>query len=383
MGNSGSINIIKQDGIYQVNVKDYPDYPIVYLRLCKDEDTNKYCMAEECVIDKKDKYLKRQIIVVGFRVKEEINEQVFYLSSGYNSVKTLETFLNLKLTVPESKEDQDLGLQLWIPFSGFGYDKSTVNTKIDLFEQIKLLKDNFNCSIENKKDCMYGRFGRYKPNLMQISYCLGGKFWENNIDKFNKFNILKMPTLFDFIKNIDCYTTSSSKKNIIECFEYLNDYIGYALPQNYSIHYIKEKEKAMLKYDKEKWFNKNIKYDLRILKILKNAGILNYGYLRIDNEYINSPLPLEQSFYAYNNWELYFLFLGRIYKRNIELYNSQIKPIIESQQIVIKGGEKEKEEEKKEYTYRKGTFENPYIKRDDALIGEYYLRGEKPVQKRK
>lgn len=335
-------------------------------------------MAEECSNDE-NKFLKRKIIVVGFRINDLINEQVFYLSSGYNSVKTIETFLKVKLIVPEKKDD--LGLQLWIPFSGFGYNKYTVKTKTDLFNEIKLLKDNFECSVENKKNCMYGRFGKYKPNLMQISYCLGGKFWENNIDKFKKYNIIEMPTLFDFIKNIDCYTTSSSKKNIIECIEYLNDYIAYALPQNYSTYYIKQKEEAILKYQKEKWFSINIKYDLRILKILQRIGYINYGYLNYDNEYIKSPLPVEHYSYAYNTWEIYFIFLNRAYKRNIEIYNKEIKPIIDSQQNIVK--EIKEIKEVKEEIYKKGSFENPHDKRDDTLIGEYYLRGGKPVQKRK
>lgn len=375
MGNSGSISIDKKNnGIFEVNVKDYPNYPIAYLRLCKDKNTGKYCMAQECAKDKDDKFLKRKILVVGFRIKDEIYEQVFYLSSGLNSIETLEKFLKTKLKVPEDIDNSELGLQLWIPFSGFGYNKNDIKVKTDLYDGIKLLKDTFNC-MEEGKDCLYGRFGRYDPNLMQISYCLGGKFWDNNIDKFKKFKIVEMPTLYEYIKNIPCYTSSESFDNIIECMRYLNDYIAFALPQNYSSYHIKLKKDAMKNYENKKWFDPDIMYDLRIIDKLKNTPL--FGYLKINGNYILSPLPLETFTYYSLNWIGYYNTINNIYSKDIKFYNEYILPIIQSQKVILQEEKEVSAEEKK------GTFENPYSKREEASIGQYYLKGNKPVQKRK
>ena len=52
MGNNNSIEINeKPNGIYDIKVKDIPDYPIVYLRLYWDFEKNKYCVLEDCDID--------------------------------------------------------------------------------------------------------------------------------------------------------------------------------------------------------------------------------------------------------------------------------------------------------------------------------------------
>jgi len=135
MGSSESIFINeKENGIYEVKVKDYSDYPIAYIRLCFDKIQNKYCMLSDCDIE--DKYLKRKIIVVGMRLPgyDKINEQSFYLSSGLNTIKTLENFFKIKLDTEEC--DSEKGCGLWIPFSGLGYE----SRKIPEETEIKLLK---------------------------------------------------------------------------------------------------------------------------------------------------------------------------------------------------------------------------------------------------
>ena len=44
MGNTESIKITEtSNGIFEVNMEDNPDYPIVYLRLCWDLNIKKYC----------------------------------------------------------------------------------------------------------------------------------------------------------------------------------------------------------------------------------------------------------------------------------------------------------------------------------------------------
>ena len=51
MGNNNSINIEeKSNGIFKINVKDIPEYPIAYIRLCWDSENSKYCMAQECEV---------------------------------------------------------------------------------------------------------------------------------------------------------------------------------------------------------------------------------------------------------------------------------------------------------------------------------------------
>ncbi len=60
MGSVESILINeKENGIFNVNVKDYPEYPIAYIRLCFDKIQNKYCILTDCDIE--DKFLKNPL----------------------------------------------------------------------------------------------------------------------------------------------------------------------------------------------------------------------------------------------------------------------------------------------------------------------------------
>ena len=187
MGNSSSINITPRiNGIYDINVKDNPSYPIVYLRLCWDFNNKKYCIPELCDVKNMDSE-HRKILVVGMRLPgiEGIHEQCFYSSSGLNSIESLEKFFGIKLKI---EEDYDKSAGVWIPFSGIGYIIDDVKKSgFDKENDFKLMKNGFNC-MEKSATCLYGRFGNNDPNLMQISYCLGGKFWENNIDIINSLN---------------------------------------------------------------------------------------------------------------------------------------------------------------------------------------------------
>jgi len=187
----------KSNGIFKINVIKYPEYPIAYIRLCWDKKTSKYCMAQECDILKKC-VEHRKFIIVGMRIpalsKENIFEQAFYLTSGVNSINSLNNNFKTKFIVKNKTEN------IWLPFSGFGYDYNDLTYRDNLNTNIKLLKNNFGhgcSSISN--NCLYGRFGQYDPNLMQISYCLGGDFWENNIDALVGGCIVVVTIIF-FIK---------------------------------------------------------------------------------------------------------------------------------------------------------------------------------------
>jgi hypothetical protein len=264
MGNNGSIQLIeKSNGIYEINVKDYPDYPIVYIRLCWIPSIKKYCIPGECDV-KKDNKNHRKIIVVGIKLLEieNIFEQSFYLSTGLNSISSLEKFFTKLIYEPTDN------LDIWLPFSGFGYD--LINSKDDFENKIKLMKTFFDCDTKNSS-CLYGRFGKYNPNLMQISYCLGGKFWDNNIDIINKqFDIKKIPTLNDLLKKIN-YNLIEEDSNI-NCSKYLNNYIASAIVYNYSpeLLFYKNRIKKYFNYD---WFDK-LKVDFRILNILNEKNFI-------------------------------------------------------------------------------------------------------------
>ena len=236
MGNNNSINIEeKSNGIFKINVKDFPNYPIAYIRLCWDPENLKYCIAEDC--DTSKKYTKhRKIIVIGMRIPElsddNIYEQVFYLSTGINSMESIEKFFDKKFISNKEKNT------VWLPFSGFGYNYDNLKYKNDLETNIKLIKNYFGYPVLkfDKKTCIYGRFGNYDPNLMQISYCLGSDFWKDNVDNpiFTKYNIVKYPTLESIIEKIPCIYTSKYK-NDIDCSIYLNNYI-FELSENINLY---------------------------------------------------------------------------------------------------------------------------------------------------
>jgi hypothetical protein len=394
MGNNNSIEIEeKSNGIFQVIVKDIPDYPISYLRLCWNFDKKKYCIAEDC--DSEDKYLKRKILVVGMNLPgmDKIYEQSFYLSSGLNSIESLEKFFQKELI----KDNEGTDADIWIPFSGFGYP----NDVEDYNSDIKLLKTFFDCS-ERGSNCLYGRFGNKEPNLMQISYCLGGKFWENNVDTINDlgFNIRKLPSISSFFRSKIPCIFSYKKWSNIECSIYLNKYIASALPYNYSANLLLYKNKLLRFYKANKYFDwKDIKFDYRLIYILKEKGMINFSSLQAKAKG-KAELPYERSF-TENYWTVYLQHLNKLYTDENKFFIDNIVPII-NEMIPIFPDKPEKilkedltyviEEEvpdkkiEKEIVIsdiKQGTYENPYDKRENAGIGEYYRKGKQVVKKNK
>ena len=129
------------------NLQVSEDYPIVYLRLCWDLNIKKYCIAEVCDVDKL--YSKhRKILVIGIKLPEVENvfEQSFYLSTGYNSLESFQQFFGEKIYIDKNDNEG-----VWIPFTGFGYEYYDS-------PDIKLLKRFFDCSTKSDT-CLYGRFG--------------------------------------------------------------------------------------------------------------------------------------------------------------------------------------------------------------------------------
>jgi len=377
MGNSKSINIEeKSNGIFKINLVKYPEYPIAYIRLCWDKKTSKYCMAQECDILKKC-VEHRKFIIVGMRIpelsKENIFEQAFYLSSGLNSINSLNNNFKTKFIVKNESEN------IWLPFSGFGYDYNDLTYRDNLNTNIKLLKNNFGhgCPLISN-NCLYGRFGQYDPNLIQISYCLGGDFWENNIDNivFNKYKIIKYPTLENMIGKISPGCFEDDYITNIECSIYLNNYIGSALSLNYSPELLKSKLYSSKQYSKFSpisglSYYDDIKLDYRIINILYDNKI----YL-FEKKGIQSPLPFENTFGGNILWNNYFKGINTIFKENNKIFETMILPIINEEKIP------DDIEENK--TNLIGTFENPYESRKDSKnIGDYYYIGKKIVQKKK
>ena len=394
MGNTKSINIEeKSNGIFKINVLDFPSYPIAYIRLCWDSENSKYCMAQDCEVLRKF-VCKRKFMVVGMRIpelnKENIYEQVFYLSSGLNSIDTLNKFFKTKFILKNETEN------IWIPFSGFGYDYNDLSVLEDLNINIKLIKNNFGHGCSGITDnCLYGRFGNYNPNLMQISYCLGGDFWENNIDNsvFKKYNIIRYPTIEYFLKQISCFYTDDKYSNNVDCSVYLNNYIGSALSINYSPELLKSKMVVVKLYDRlfpiySLSFN-DIKFDYRIINILYNNKIYLFVKKKVKYEII-SPLPFENTFETHLLWSNYFKGIHTIFKENNKFFETMILPIINEEK---RGLIEEKKPDEillslipEIYIEKKsiGTFKNPYKTRKEAKnIGDYYYIGEKIVQKKK
>lgn len=382
MGSSNSINIEKRDnGIFEINVENYPNYPIAYLRLCLNLETNDYCIAEDCDIDKTFTG-HRKIIVVGMRLSEVeadkkkligkrdagIYEQAFYQSSGLNSVKTLENFLNKKFIVDENNAD------IWLPFSGFGYPS---NIKSDeYYTNFKLLKNNFGCDIKSDS-CLYGRFGQYEPNLMQISYCLGGQLWTDNFDNFLKYGIEKLPMLDNTLKELPCYYIPSKTtfKNNIECYTYLNNYIGPAMVFNYSESLLYYRNNILKYYNED--FLKILKLDFRIINILREKEIFEYRYSNKTTEFPTGSLFPDEKFFNYMLWSEYIKNVLTLYKKDKKYFNEYVLPIIQNEEIIVYSPKKEIKKTKI------GTKENPFEKIKDASVGEYYTRGKTVCQRKK
>jgi hypothetical protein len=386
MGNTKSINIEeKSNGIFKINVLDFPSYPIAYIRLCWDSENSKYCMAQDCEVLRKF-VCKRKFMVVGMRIpelnKENIYEQVFYLSSGLNSIDTLNKFFKTKFILKNETEN------IWIPFSGFGYDYNDLSVLEDLNINIKLIKNNFGHGCSGS---LYGRFGNYNPNLMQISYCLGGDFWENNIDNsvFKKYNIIRYPTIEYFLKQISCFYTDDKYSNNVDCSVYLNNYIGSALSINYSPELLKSKMSAAKTYTRfspitELSYYDDIQFDYRIMDIL-----YQHKYYLFQKKGVDSKLPFENTFNLL--WNNYFDGISKLYKNNRSFFDITIIPILNSiKQDTIynilneKNTKEEVFKEEKNDLLLKGTFDNPYKLRKEAKnVGDYYYIGEKLVQKKK
>jgi hypothetical protein len=329
MGNTKSITFEdKSNGIFKINVKDNPDYPIVYIRLCWDIKNSKYCIAKECDVLKMHKK-HRKIIVVGMRLpeisKENIYEQAFYLSSSSNSIESLEEFFQTKFI---RKKENDV---IWLPFSGFGYN---VNTLDNQNSSIKLLKNNFGFGcLKPKENCLYGRFGNYGPNLIQISYCLGGNFWDNNIDNivFEKYKIIKYPMLENIIDTIPSICQDNFSDNV-EYSIYLNNYIGSSLSINYSYKLLEDKMLTFKTYSRyysipELEFE-NIKFDFRITNILYQNSIYIFK-----TRGINSPLPFENLFGGHILWNNYLNGIYQMYKNHKTVFDTIILPILHEKNI--------------------------------------------------
>ena len=416
MGNSNSISITQRlNGIYEINVKDFPEYPIVYLRLCWDFNNKKYCIPELCDVNKIESE-HRKILVVGMRLQgiEGIHEQCFYSSSGLNSLESLESFFDTKL---KYEEDYDKSAGVWIPFSGIGYNISdTKNPSFNPENDYKLLKSGFNC-LKKSPTCLYGRFGNTDPNLMQISYCIGGKFWENNVDLINSlgYDIKKLPMLSELRKQIPCYFVYENGSNI-DCSIYLNNYIASAYGMNYIPQLITDKNKVLKFYSKKNnnYFNfKDVKADFRIFNILKEKIDMNFIFRSSFYK-----LPEETRIFIINFWGYYFNALETLLKNDkiffienvlplilekipipekyiIEKENKEIEkkhdkeslenPLIRSKKQELEKTELEKVEisKKTDKENNLGTFENPYKNRIDAKIGDYYKKGNQIVQRKK
>ena len=373
MGNNNSIEIKERsNGIFEVKAKDIENYPISYLRLCWNFDEKKYCIADECETEKT--FLKRKILVVGMNLPgmDKIYEQCFYLSTGLNSIESLTTFFKKELIIKDKEID------LWLPFSGFGYSTDTID---NYNTRIKLLKVNFNC-LEVGPTCSYGRFGNYEPNLMQISYCLGGKFWENNIDIINESNydIKKLPNISSFFKSKIPCVLDYKKWNNIECSIYLNKYIASALPFNYSPYLLISRNRILKYFKPNKYFDwKDIKFDYRIIYILKEKKMLKFTTIGGI-----ADLPYESSF-AVNYWNIYLQNLNTLYNNELKFFIENILPIINeiipySYKNNLKEDSEKKEKEDVSYVIE-GSDKKKIIKEDVS----YVIEGseKKKIEKKK
>jgi hypothetical protein len=308
---------IRDYGMYHVIADGIPDYPIAYLRLCYDIYTKKYGIVETCDT-KKEFEGHRKIIVVGMRIGKDVVEQSFYLSTGLNSIESMEKFFEIKLNSEMTS--------LWIPFTGLGYPDRLQTKDSD----IKLLKSGFGC-ITKSPSCLYGRFGVAEPNLIQISYCLGGKFWENNIKIINDasgFGIKEYP-MINTEKLPCCFVYEGGseylyKNDDVACSMYINNYIASAIAVNYQTgeaYDFKKRMKTHFAFGKIFKEFENVKADFRILLILyhKFPGEL-VGFLKY--------LPVELTFYVFNFWQNYYDLLKRLKEKEPEYYENYIIPII-------------------------------------------------------
>jgi len=321
------------NGIYKILDESYP---IAYIRLCFDMQSGTYCVPNDC-----DKYfeMKRKIVVVGMRIYGGVHEQVFYKSTGSNSQDSLSSFFK-KSIVGEC--------ELWLPFCGLGYAK----TAKDPEREIKLSKNHFDC-IDRGAMCMFGRFGAREPNLMQISYCLGGKFWDNNTEMVIEcgFEIIRCPNISSFFDKVRsaCPVNTDELSNV-QASVYLNEYIGSALPHNYSPGLLLYKQKILRFFKNNKDFDwKDLKVDFRIVHRLKELGVLKFDF--------DFELPNE-NYFTYNYWTNYTILIEKTYKEDKKNFIEKILPIIndsitEKEAKVKKVGKKSKSKSPEKRSPRK------------------------------
>ena len=288
---------------------------------------------------------------------------------------------------------------------------------LNMENDIKLLKSNFDCETKSTS-CLFGRFGNTEPNLMQISYCLGGNFWIDNVDKINKqgYSIKKIPTLDDFFRNKKSCIFNYKGLSDIDCSIYLNNYIASALVYNYSPALLQYKERMCKFLDRKpngEFLYINVKMDYRIINILSE-----YGFLQFNRTNKEIRLPYETTF-SIDLFRRYITAVSEMYNSNKEFFRNIVLPIInediplmprdvysskivkkeikEDLSFVIKDKkpevvkenltfvEKDKKIKKKDklvetieiketikVTEVLGTYENPHSKRTEAKIGEYY-----------
>ena len=271
-------------------------------------------------------YIGRKIIVVGMRLDgiEGIHEQAFYSSSGLNSIESLEKFFETKFKPQTEKE-----AGIWIPFSGIGYDHSDISKEEDYYHNVKLMKTYFSCSEYDPKNCLYGRFGKGDPNLMQISYCLGGEFWENNIDNpvFEKYGIKRCESLCKYIEDFHCYYIPKHENNL-ECSIELNEYIGSAMVFNYAPELLATKNRVRKFFGKgDKYDFDKLKFDWRIYNILYEQKVTDNRGSKMFLGRASAPLPIESRFGG-NLWVNYLTDINTLYIKDPTLFGEYIIPLI-------------------------------------------------------
>ena len=391
---SKNINVhdTKINGIYIVDIKKYPDYPIAYFRLMHHAKSNKYCIPETCDI-KNTFFGKRKILVIGMRLAgiEGIHEQSFYLSTGKNSIDSLRKILPVENNIYDEKD-----FDLWLPFTALGYNANDIkhsSWKTDSEDEIKLLKTFFDCT-EPGPECKYGRFGNIDPNLMQVSYCLGGLVW-NDVSKTVKdyYNLEELPNLHEYMSKIPCINISAEDN--IKCSIKINKYIGNASFLNYCPDLIEIKNKILSKkilftgidFDINKIdFDWNIVYKLvekeKMEFIVSNMTEFKKYYLELPDEYR----------FFLNLWTNYIFAIINLCKEDKEYFNKQVLPLIiddETKKIFVNSVIEEfSKTEVKTVSFvldpkKIGTKENPHVKKEDAKINQYYKVGKRVCRRHK
>ena len=313
-------------------VTDAPDnYPIVYFRLYENGD--KLCIPYTCNFENQGKRNSRQILVVGFRLPslESVHEQVFYSSTGVNSMPHLASFFE-SLEPPIQLKTKD-SYRLWLPCLGLGYCQKDLEECLCLQGReeetkicYKVLKNFFDGLQYKKGISENGRFGNYNPSLISVSYCLGGSFWDANADllleagllpqKFQSINKILKTSVCDF-KTI--YT------NPIDCCVDVNCYIEAALPFNYVKELLAPKTKTLRFIQRVAPELKDLVFDYRILELLLEKGLLRRSTSAALNDII--LLPVETTFtQAY--WATYLNAVYEAYTKDNIFFRERVLPLM-------------------------------------------------------